>query len=262
MCVAAKLLSGTDKLNATLHHQVTHFQLVHCLEKARNLPRHPPLLPIPQAIDEHLLDEDEDTESIPATEDSTTGTGLLRWGSNGGGTGGAGHHRHSSSGGGTSKLKRVGRSSDTGGGSSSKADKQLHLTVKIQLGDQEPQTLKPVPLNPDGSAEVKQAAVFGVLRPLEEAVITYQLCLGRGPRGAPVLVLVVQYSLLHQLRRSPPHSFVWEDWRAVARATVPGLQVSSRFEYGAGILSYLAAPAVITHQKKEGNMTVVQALLS
>jgi len=181
-----------------------------------------PLLSKPQAVDEHLFDEDEETESIPATEDSsTTGTGLLRWGSNGGSSVGAAHHRHSSSGG-TSKPKLVGRSS--------KADKQLHLTVKIQLGDQEPQTLKPVPLNPDGSAQVKQAAVFGVLRPLEEAVITYQLCLGRGARGAPMLVLVVQYSLLHQLRRSPPHSFVWDDWRAVARATVPGLQVSGDFK--------------------------------
>jgi hypothetical protein len=109
--------------------------------------------------------------------------------------------------------------------SSRRPDKPLDLSVKIQLGDLEPQALKPVPLNPDGSAAVNQAAVFVVPRPLEEAVITYRLGLQRGARGSPLLVLVFQYSLLHLLRRSPLHSYSWEEWTSVAHAKVAGLQV-------------------------------------
>lgn len=158
---------------------------------------------------------------------STINKNRHRHSSSGGGGGGSGshtqqhhhHHQHSRS----HSQQQPGEKS--GSSTSSEEQQQLHLTMKVQLGDQDPQTLKPVPLNPDGSADVCQAAVFAVLRPLEEAIITYHLGLGRGPRGPPLLVLVFQYSLLHMLRRSPKHSFVWEDWRAVARATVSGLQV-------------------------------------
>jgi hypothetical protein len=102
------------------------------------------------------------------------------------------------------------------------------LSVKVQLGDQEPMALQRVPLKPDGSADVNQAAVFAVVRPLEEADISYHIGLGRGPRGTPLVTVVFQYKLLHLLRRSPPHPQVWEDWRAVARCTVSGLQVGCR----------------------------------
>lgn len=129
----------------------------------------------------------------------------------------------------SSKQHRRSRQSDpnnASSSSSSRRDKRLYLSVRVQLGSLEPQLLKPVPLNPDGTADVCQAAVFAVTRPLEEAQVTYRLGLQRGPRGTPLLSLEFQYSsLLHLLRRSPTHSYVWEDWKAVARATVSGLQV-------------------------------------
>lgn len=105
-------------------------------------------------------------------------------------------------------------------------DQQLYLTVRIRLGDQKYKALRPVPLLPDGSAEVRQAAVFAVTRPLQSHDVVYELALGLGPRGAPLLVLLFQYSLLHLLRRSPCHPVTWQQWREVTRCTVSGLQVS------------------------------------
>jgi hypothetical protein len=124
----------------------------------------------------------------------------------------------------------MGGSADGGGSTSGSArrDKGLFLTVRVRLEgrhDDEAVKLKPVRVGPDGTVVVAQAAVLAVLRPLEEAAISYELCLGRGPSGPPLLTLIFQYSLLHLLRRSPPQPVTWEDWRAVARATVPGLQV-------------------------------------
>lgn len=116
-------------------------------------------------------------------------------------------------------------SSHSNGSARDKTNKQLHLTVKVRLGEQGPKALRPVPLGPDGSAAVCQAAVFAVVRPLEEASISYELSLGVGPRGPPVLGLVFQYSLTHLLRRSPMHPITWQEWRQVARCTVRGLQV-------------------------------------
>ena len=52
-----------------------------------------------------------------------------------------------------------------------------------------------------------------------------QLCRGLGPSGPPLLSGELQYSLMHLLRRSPPHPATWEGWRDVATATVHGLQV-------------------------------------
>jgi hypothetical protein len=102
----------------------------------------------------------------------------------------------------------------------------LHVCVRVQLGQQRAHVLRPVPLRPDGSADVCQAAVFAVSRPLEEAPITYELGLGLGPRGLPLLSLAFQYSLLHLLRRSPARPVTWQEWRMVARCKASGLQVS------------------------------------
>jgi hypothetical protein len=107
-------------------------------------------------------------------------------------------------------------------------ERALHVSVRVQLGQQRPHGLKPVPLRPDGTADVCQAAVFAVSRPLDEAPITYELGLGLGPRGAPLLSLTFQYSLLHLLRRSPARPMTWQEWRLVARCNVNGLQVRRR----------------------------------
>jgi hypothetical protein len=107
-------------------------------------------------------------------------------------------------------------------------ERALHVSVRVQLGQQRPHSLRAVPLRPDGTADVCQAAVFAVSRPLDEAPITYELGLGLGPRGAPLLSLTFQYSLLHLLRRSPARPVTWQEWRLVARCNVSGLQVSRR----------------------------------
>jgi hypothetical protein len=107
-------------------------------------------------------------------------------------------------------------------------ERALHVSVRVQLGQQRPHGLKPVPLRPDGTADVCQAAVFAVSRPLDEAPITYELGLGLGPRGQPLLSLTFQYSLLHLLRRSPARPVTWQEWRLVARCNVSGLQVRRR----------------------------------
>lgn len=167
------------------------------------------------------IPSDDDTEAAASTVEGSgaSSSSLSHWGLSS-----SRQQRRSSSG-----ENAAGGYKQQGGAASSSSsrrdDKPLHLSVKIQLGDLEPQALKPVPLKPDGSAAVNQAAVFVVPRPLDEAVITYRLGLQRGARGSPLLVLVFQYSLLHLLRRSPPHSFSWEEWRRVAHATVAGLQV-------------------------------------
>lgn len=172
-----------------------------------------------QALDD--IPSDDDTEAAASTVEgsgaSSSGS-LSHWGLSS-----RQQRRSSSSDNAAGGHKQVGGAASSS--SSRRDDKPLHLSVKIQLGDLEPQALKPVPLNPDGSVAVHQAAVFVVPRPLEEAVITYRLGLQRGARGSPLLVLVFQYSLLHLLRRSPPHSYSWEEWRRVAHATVAGLQV-------------------------------------
>jgi hypothetical protein len=173
--------------------------------------------------------DDDGSEYASTTADSTTSS-LAQWalGSNSSSQQQqhSHHSRRSSSGSGAGASSKQQKQSK-GSKRSSKGDKQLYLSVKIQLGQQQPQALKPVPLSPDGSAEVRQAAVFAVLRPLDEAVITYQLGLQRGARGSPLLSLVFEYSLLHLLRRSPGHSYVWEDWKKVAWCTLAGLQVIS-----------------------------------
>jgi hypothetical protein len=97
--------------------------------------------------------------------------------------------------------------------------------LRLQLGQQRAHSLRPVPLRPDGSADVCQAACFAVCRPLQEAAVTYELGLGLGPRGQPLLSLTFQYSLLHLLRRSPARPVTWQEWRDVARCKVSGLQV-------------------------------------
>lgn len=217
----------------------------------------PPTPPKHQALDELLLEEEEEDEE---EEDAAAAAGrgqqqqhaggdhhqqqqhhhtgglLLRRSSSGGNSGrdssstsARDNHNKKSSSSSKPGKKQSSKSKNSDGRSSSSSDKdkKLHLLVRVQLGEQEVQTLKPVPLNPDGSASVCQAAVFAVLRPLEEAVITYQLGLCRGANTTPLLVLVFQYSLLHLLRRSPPHSYVWEEWKRIARATVSGLQVGA-----------------------------------
>lgn len=185
--------------------------------------------PPPHTPTKALLESDSDddgSEYASTTADSTTSS-LAQWSLGSSSQQQQQHHHHSrrsSSGSGdgtSSKQQKHSKSSRR----SSKGDKQLYLSVKIQLGQQQPQALKPVPLSPDGSADVRQAAVFAVLRPLDEAVITYQLGLQRGARGSPLLSLVFEYSLLHLLRRSPGHSYVWDEWKQVARCTLAGLQV-------------------------------------
>lgn len=104
-------------------------------------------------------------------------------------------------------------------------DQHLYITTKIQLGDRDPKILQPIRLRSDGSADICQSAVFAVVRPLQEALITYQLALGFGPQGAPLLVLSFQYSLLHLLKRSPERSIHWEKYREIVTCTVSGLQV-------------------------------------
>eukprot|EP00879_Flechtneria_rotunda_P021224 GHRR01022357.1.p1 GENE.GHRR01022357.1~~GHRR01022357.1.p1 ORF type:complete len:1088 (+),score=434.44 GHRR01022357.1:237-3500(+) len=108
---------------------------------------------------------------------------------------------------------------------SSQLDNMLHVTVKFQLGDQPLQILKPVLLGPDGTAAVAQSAVFAVTRPLEEALVTYELGLGIGPNEPPLLNLMFQYSLMHLLKRSPGQPLTWQEWRQVVRCTCSGLQV-------------------------------------
>jgi hypothetical protein len=179
-----------------------------------------------QAALDALEDEDYD-------DDGGHKRGGSSGSSDGGGGGGDAKHgwpaalspgrRRSSSGGGCG-----GNSSGGGGGPHLHRDKPLHLTVRVRLGgtsEDAPQALKPVPVQADGTADVAQAAVFAVLRPLQEAEIVYELCLGLGPRGPPLVTLTFSYSLLHLLRRSPAQPITWDDWRAVSRATVPGLKV-------------------------------------
>jgi hypothetical protein len=67
------------------------------------------------------------------------------------------------------------------------------LTLSIQLGDQEPQTLRAVPVDPSGSAPVRQAAVFSVRRPLTDAAVTYRVRLQQGAVGHAVLELVCRW---------------------------------------------------------------------
>jgi hypothetical protein len=95
-------------------------------------------------------------------------------------------------------------------------------------------------VGPDGTAAVNQAAVFAVSRPLQEALITYELALGIGPRSPPLLVVAFQFSLLRLIKRSPLKRVTWEEWRQVARCTCQGLQV------GGSCLSLMSHPAVIT----------------
>jgi hypothetical protein len=157
------------------------------------------------------MDSDDDDDDTYTVDSSTAGSSSVsHW------------MRRSSSGGSNGDHKQQSEAKSR----SDRRDKQLYLSVKVQLGNQEPQAFKRVPLKPDGSADVNQAAVFAVVRPLEEAVVSYHIGLGRGLHGTPLVTVEFQYSsLLHLLRHSPPHPQVWEDWKAVARCTVPGLQV-------------------------------------
>jgi hypothetical protein len=74
---------------------------------------------------------------------------------------------------------------------------------------------------------VRQASVFAVQRPLTDAAVTYRVCLHQGAVGQAVLELVYRVSLLELLQCSPGHPVVRADWRAVARATVSGVQVNA-----------------------------------